>query len=66
MEKALLTQRIADIQKEMETTKANYSKLEGHLNECSFWFQQIIEKETEAGLQKESEQIMSDHDSVLD
>lgn len=42
MDKQQLSDRIQAIQAEMEQTKANYAKLEGHLNECVHWLQTMV------------------------
>jgi len=38
----LLQQRIIQIDQEMTQTKANYTKLEGHLAESQYWLGQLL------------------------
>jgi hypothetical protein len=43
--KEQIMERINTIKADMEVLKANYSKLEGHLEESNFWLQGILAKE---------------------
>jgi regulator of replication initiation timing len=53
VDKQQLNDRINTIRTEMETLKANYSKLEGHLNESLHWMTELNKKEFEAAQLKE-------------
>jgi len=58
-----LQERIANIKTEMEQTKANYAKLEGHLGESVHWLNEMIKKIKESE-DKEAED--SDNDEEKD
>ena len=57
MNKLELQQRIEAINMELIQTKANVTKLEGHLNEAQHWLVEAIRKETEAQVEKDKEQL---------
>jgi len=48
MDKEAIVERVAKIHAEMETCKATYAKLEGHLGEAQYWMKELHAKEQEA------------------
>ena len=48
MDKELIQERIDTIKKEMEVTKSNFAKLEGHLGEATHWMATIEKSERDA------------------
>lgn len=46
--KEMVQERIAKVQAEMEQTKANFAKLEGHLSEALHWLSELTKREEEA------------------
>ena len=46
--KEMVQERITKVQAEMEQTKANFAKLEGHLSEALHWLAELTKREDEA------------------
>ena len=46
VDKEAIQQRISMINLEMKQLQTNYSKLEGHLQECNHWLAEILKKES--------------------
>lgn len=47
MNKEQLQERIKGLQMQMEQLKANFNKVEGHLEECTHWLMALIKFEAE-------------------
>jgi prefoldin subunit 5 len=61
MNKQDLEQRISAITNEMSLVKANYAKLEGHLNECQHWLETLNKSEKECATTTECAISETDH-----
>ncbi len=63
MTKEQLELRIQGLKKDMDLLRANYSKLEGHLEESTFWLNDLIYKETNPDAQIIDSSIADLHQS---
>jgi hypothetical protein len=57
MNKHEIQARIDIINNEMIQTKANYAKLEGHLDEARHWMAQAMKKEEQAQMENDKEHL---------
>ena len=57
MNKEELQQRIIALSNDLAQVKANYVKLEGHLEESNYWFMEILKKESEEQEQQKGNEL---------
>lgn len=61
MNKQQIEERISAITNEMAMLKANYAKLEGHLNEAQHWLMQLELKEKSTEETAETQESQESH-----